>query len=246
MFKKVYFVTPTYNAGDHLIDLYESLKEQTNKNWEWYVYDDMSDDEKSLAILNNIASKDKRVKVTARLNKHWALKNLITGLTKDFGTNFPTKSENDAIIAVIDGDDAICNENCVSLILGEYNKNEKLDALWTAHSWDINSMNISRELPGNINPYQYPWVSSHLKTFKLSVLYKINLRNFKDLDGNWFKRGYDQALYLPILHLARERKFLDEICYLYRINSNSIKNRESKEMNQMSTVKLVRSRGYVE
>jgi len=52
-------------------------------------------------------------------------------------------------------------------------------------------------------------------------------------------------LYLPILHLARERKFINEICYLYRINSNSLKVRAWKEKNQMDTIRLVRSRGYI-
>jgi hypothetical protein len=154
-------------------------------------------------------------------------------------------SEN-SIIAILDGDDALCNENTVDLILREYNRNSKLDALWTAHAWDINGMNISKELPGNLNPYQYPWVSSHLKTFKLSVFQGINKENFQDLDNCWFERGYDQALYLPILHLARDRKFLDETCYLYRINSNSLKVRDWKEKSQMDTIRLVRSRGFVE
>jgi hypothetical protein len=107
-------------------------------------------------------------------------------------------------------------------------------------------MNISRDLPENINPYQYPWVSSHLKTFKANVFKKIKKENFQDLDGNWFERGYDQALYLPILHLASERKFINEICYLYRINSNSLKVRAWKEKNQMDTIRLVRSRGYIQ
>ncbi len=106
-------------------------------------------------------------------------------------------------------------------------------------------MNISRELPEKINPYQYPWVSSHLKTFKVNVFKQIKEENFKDLDGNWFERGYDQALYLPILLLAKDRKFLNEICYLYRINSNSLKVRPEKEKNQMDTIRLIRSRGYV-
>ena len=61
----------------------------------------------------------------------------------------------------------------------------------------------------------------------------------------WFERGYDQALYLPILFLARKSKYLNEICYLYRINSNSLKVRSWKEKNQLDTIKLVRARGFV-
>jgi len=239
---KVYFITPTYNASYHLEDLYESLLEQTNENWKWFILNDMSNDD-TLEIAQKIENKDKlkRVSVIAWTEKKFALKGICDCLSTFKETEYP----DDSIIAIVDGDDALCNENTVNLILSEYEKNPNLDSLWTAHSWDINGMNISKELPDNINPYQYPWVSSHLKTFKLGVFKKIKNKNFQDLDGNWFERGYDQALYLPILHLSKERKFLNEICYLYRINSNSLKIRQWKEKSQMDTIRLVRSRGLI-
>ena len=239
---KVYFITPTYNASYHLEDLYESLLEQTNENWQWFILNDMSNDD-TLEIAQKIENKDKlkRVSVIAWSEKKFALKGICDCLSTFKETEYP----DDSIIAIVDGDDALCNENTVNLILSEYEKNPNLDSLWTAHSWDINGMNISKELPDNINPYQYPWVSSHLKTFKLGVFKKIKNKHFQDLDGNWFERGYDQALYLPILHLSKERKFLNEICYLYRINSNSLKIRQWKEKSQMDTIRLVRSRGLI-
>ncbi len=239
MRKTVCFVSPTYNASFHLKECYESLREQTNSNWEWVILNDMSNDDTS-EIANNIAESDERERVTVinHDTKKFALKGIFDYLSSysDFSNQ---------IIAILDGDDALCNENTVDLILKEYENNPSLDSLWTSHSWDINGINISRELPGNLNPYQYPWVSSHLKTFKVSTFKKIKKENFQDLDGNWFERGYDQALYLPILYLSKERKFLDEICYLYRINSNSLKVRDWKEKSQMDTIRLVRSRGLL-
>lgn len=239
MRKNICFVTPTYNASFHLEECYESLKEQSNPNWEWVILNDMSDDN-TFEIANKIVMSDEkeRVIVINHDHKKFALKGIY-----DYLSGYNDFSEQ--IIAILDGDDALCNENTVDIILKEYENNTQLDALWTAHSWDINGMNISRELPEKINPYHYPWVSSHLKTFKVNVFKQIKEENFKDLDGNWFKRGYDQALYLPILHISKDRKFLNEICYLYRINSNSLKFRPEKEKNQMDTIRLVRSRGYV-
>jgi len=240
MKKTVCFISPTYNASFHLRDLYESLKEQTNKNWNWVILNDMSTDD-TLSIAKEIESEDEleRVTVIDHKEKKFALKGIYDCIEEynDFS---------EQIIAIVDGDDALCNENTVDIILKEYESNPNLDALWTAHSWDINGMNISNDLPGNLNPYQYPWVSSHLKTFKVNTFKKISSENFKDLDGKWFERGYDQALYLPILHLARERKFINETCYLYRINSNSLRVRDWKEKSQMDTIRLVRARGYVE
>jgi|TARA_R110001592_G_scaffold175969_3_gene415378 glycosyltransferase involved in cell wall biosynthesis len=241
MKKSIVFISPTYNASFHLSELYESLREQSNKNWSWVILNDMSNDD-TLEIANNIAKSDelKRVTIVNHIEKKFALKGIVDYLQSNY-----TSTHADTIVAIVDGDDALCNENTVDLVLKEYNDNQELEVLWTAHSWDINGMNISRDMPGNINPYQYPWVSSHLKTFKLGILQMISNENFKDLDGNWFERGYDQAIYLPLLHLAKSRKFLNEICYLYRINSNSLKVRDWKEKSQMDTIRLVRARGYV-
>jgi len=240
MRKNITFVSPTYNSSFQLKELYESLKEQTNKNWNWVILNDMSTDD-TYKIAKEIESSDEleRITVVNHEEKKYALRGICEYLSyySDFS---------EQIIAIVDGDDAVCNENTVDIILKEYNDNKDLDALWTAHTWDINGMNISTEIPGNINPYHYPWVSSHLKTFKVNTFKKIHEDNFKDLNGNWFERGYDQALYLPILHVAKERKYLNEICYLYRLNSNSLKVRNWKEKDQMDTVRLVRARGYVE
>ncbi len=240
MRKNVCFVTPAHNNSFHLEECYESLKEQTNPNWNWVILNDMSDDD-TFEIGNRIVSSDDRERVTFINHDHkkYELKGIY-----DYINNYNDFSN--TIIAILNGDDALCNESTVELILKEYRNNPELDALWTSHSWDINGINTSKEIPANLNPYQYPWVSSHLKTFKVSTFKKVNKDNFQDLDGKWFKRGWDQALYLPILYLARERKFLDEICYLYKVNTKLLEN--NKVLNDReahNTIKLVRSRGFL-
>jgi glycosyltransferase involved in cell wall biosynthesis len=238
--KEVIFIVPLYNAQDHLNDLSESLKEQTNKNWKCIFINDMSIDG-SIDIIKNICKNDERFKFINNDIKKWALRNVVE-CTRKF------ENVSDLIIAVLDGDDSLCNENTVDLLLKEYNKDDNIDTIWTAHTWDINSLNISKPLPENINvdPYDYPWCTSHLKTWKSNLLSKVSNENFKDLDGNWFIRGYDQALYLPLLYKSRKRKYIDEICYLYRINSSSLKVRDWNEKSQMDTVRLVRSRGFLQ
>jgi len=233
--EKVVFIIPMYNAAQHIKSLVASLKEQTNKNWEAILIDDMSDDD-SIFMANTCSGSDRRFTIIKNEEKKWALRNVVENARK--------YQDNDVIIANLDADDSLCNENTVELLLKNYNSNT--DTAWTAHTWDINGMNISRALPDNINPYQFPWCSSHLKTFRSSLLSKVSDNNFKDINGSWFKRGYDQALYLPLLYLSRERKFIDEVCYLYRINSSSIKTRDWNEKLQMDTVRYVRARGLID
>ena len=42
--------TPSYNRKKELKDLYESLKKQTNKDFEWLIVDDGSSDKKNKLI----------------------------------------------------------------------------------------------------------------------------------------------------------------------------------------------------
>ena len=235
---KVIFIVPMFNAAPHVKDLVESLKRQKNKNWEAILIDDMSSDD-TIFMVNHCVGHDKRFKFVVNKEKKWALKNVVENAKL-------VAQEKKCIIGILDGDDMLCNENTVDLILQAY-RDEEVGTAWTGHTWDINNINISKELPQSppVNPYEYPWVSSHLKTFRSDLLLKIKEENFKDMNGNWFKRGYDQALYLPLLYLSKKRKYIDEICYFYRINSNSMIYREWKEHDQLNTVKVVRSRGFL-
>ena len=234
--EKVVFISPMYNATAHLDELISSIKEQRNENWEHVIIDDMSKDD-SYELAKSLTEDDKRFTVIKNTEKKYALKNVITEARK-------YQNNSNVIIANIDADDALCNENTVDIILNEYKDNE-LDTAWTAHAWDINGMNISGKLTKNVNPYQVPWRTSHLKTWRATTLLGVDNENFQDLDGNWFTRGYDQALYLPLLFLSHKRKFINEICYLYRINSKSVERRIWSEKDQMNTVRLVRARGFV-
>ena len=233
---KVVFIVPMFNAAPHVGELIKSLQAQTNPNWEAILIDDMSEDD-TIFMANHCSGNDERITVISNKEKKWALKNVVD--------NARNVNLND-ITAVLDGDDALCNEKTVDLILNEY-QDEDVGTVWTGHKWDINNINISKELPDDppVNPYEYPWVTSHLKTFRASLIHDIHDNNFKDMYVDWFKRGYDQALYLPLLHLSKKRKYIDEVCYLYRINSNSMKHREWKEQDQLNTVKLVRARGFI-
>ena len=234
--EKVVFISPMYNASFHLKDLVESIKEQTNPNWEHVLIDDMSTDE-SVTLYKKLTDNDSRFRIISNNEKKWALKNVVD-VSREYQDN------NNVIIAILDADDSLCNENTVDLLLNAYK--DEVDTIWTSHTWDINGMNISRALPENVNPYQYHWSSSHLKTFRASLMTKVCDDNFKNLSGEWFKRGYDQAIYLPLLYISRKRKFLDEVCYLYRINSKSVNVRIWSEKDQMDTVRLVRARGFLQ
>ena len=230
---RVLFIIPCYNASKNIENIEKSLMGQSSDEWDAILIDDISQDD-----TYEVASTLRKDKFTVIKNeeKKYALRNIVENARK-------CENMENTIIAVIDGDDYLCNENAVSLLLDAYR--EKCDVVWTAHRWDVNNLNISKEIPENVDPYSWPWCSSHLRTFRATLLKDIKDENFKNEKGEWFKRGYDQALMLPLLKMSKKNRYIDEVCYVYNINSVSIPYRDYEEMSQISTVNLVRSRGFI-
>jgi glycosyltransferase involved in cell wall biosynthesis len=231
----IVFISPCFNAEANLDSLVESVRSQLNSNFKHILIDDMSEDGTADKLIS-ICEDDDRFSFIINKEKKFALRNIVEVSRK-------YENEKDTIIAVIDGDDQLCNNETIDLLMREYEKGS--DVVWTGHRWDINNLNISRSMPDNVDPYSWPWCSSHLRTFRSTLLKQISDINFKDPWGNWFQRGYDQALMLPILKLTNKRKYIDEICYLYNIESVSVNDRDWCEMKQLSTINLVRARGFL-
>jgi len=233
---KIILISPCFNAEDNIENLTKSVLSQSDIRWEHILIDDMSEDDTSGKIIG-LPSSDKRFKPVINSDKKFALRNIIEAARE-------YQDQEDIIIGIIDGDDALCNNNTIGLVLSEYEKGS--DVVWTGHKWDINGINISKSMPSNVDPYQWQWSSSHFRTFRASLLKDISDKNFKDFDNNWFERGYDQALMLPLLSVTTNRKYIDKICYRYNIDSVSVNDRDWAEKKQLSTINLVRARGFLD
>lgn len=236
---KLVIVTACRNARDNFDALCASIDEQTSRDWVHVVVDDASDPEKSLVDVQYDNSDRRRVILNDE--RRWALRNII-----DVAREY--QEQDDVIIGTVDGDDQLCDPNCVETILETYRKHEQLDVLWTGHKWDINEeMNVSREMPQKVDPYEYPWCSSHFRTFRARLLKDISDENFKDYKGEWFRRGYDQALMLPVLKVGDMRGYIDAPMYLYRMDSCSIPlvDRPGSEVEQVHNIAFIRARGFV-
>ncbi len=59
----VSLITPSYNIGTRIFKTYESLLNQTHKNWEWILFDDSDDDGETYRLLSKVAATDSRIKL---------------------------------------------------------------------------------------------------------------------------------------------------------------------------------------
>ena len=81
-----------------------------------------------------------------------------------------------------------------------------------------------------------------MKTFKVSALKKIDVSNFKNKEGEWFLRCYDQALMLPLMHSTNNWYFLNEKLYHYSVDPEVTF--KSIEL-QAYIENFIRTRGYI-
>jgi len=245
-------IVPTYNAGDNLGALIESVRAQSVRKWRMHITCDecVESFEKANEIVEKLG--DHRINVFFNKERKYALKNIYDTIQEQ------VKDEN-AIIAIIDGDDQLCDNQCLEYAAKSYEDvvvedvlcEKGCQILWTGHKWDDRELNVSQFLPPNENPYTYPWVSSHLRTFKKSLLDQINVKNFQDDTGAWFKRGYDQALMLPLLYYAYKNSlkacYLPRICYIYNHKASATpKNEHTGGKLEESIATFLRHRGYIE
>jgi len=245
-------IVPTFKAADNLGALVESVRAQTHEQWKLYIACDgcPSSFDKATEIINKLS--DPRIDVILNPKRQYALKNIYNTIQENVANP-------DSIIVIIDGDDQLCDNDCFHYISRSYEDTvvedvlcEKgCEVLWTGHKWDDRDLNVSQFLPPNENPYTYPWVSSHLRTFKKRLLDNINIKNFQDDTGAWFKRGYDQALMLPMLYHCHKKNlkacYLPRICYIYNhAGSATPKEEHTGGKLEEGIAKLIRHRGYIE
>lgn len=154
--------------------------------------------------------------------------------------------DEDCIIGIIDSDDYLWGNDCLSNVKKQYDLG--FDCVWTGNELTGIGVNFSGPLSDDADVYTHDWVSSHFKTFKLSDYKTVCPANFLDEKGDWFKACYDQALMLPILHNILNRggktKYIDKVHYIYN-GPTSINEDSEYRKSQLYNEHFIRSRGYV-
>lgn len=110
-------ITPIYNRASIVINLYNSLKEQDSKNFEWLIVDDGSRDNISEVVLGFITENAIPIKYIQKKNggKHTAV-------------NLALNYVNTELVFIVDSDDSLSKE-AVSTILTYHEKYKGRDDL---------------------------------------------------------------------------------------------------------------------
>lgn len=224
--------------------LLHSICGQSNENWQLILIDDVSSDyhvRQSKSIISDFKSincgryADKIIDIW-NTEKKWEVANVLHGISL-------CDDDND-IICRIDADDWLTDLDGLAYLARIYSSRQ-FDAIWTAHRWAFSDKNISGPMSPGSDPYQHPWVSSHLKTFRKYLLNNVNDENFRGEDGNYIRRAGDQAIMLPAIFNAKSYTYVPRVMYHYTIKDVPETYQTSDAIFQRDEALFLRQRGYV-
>ncbi len=239
---KFAFAIPTRNSTSTLEQALISLAGQSYKNWRAIIVDDCSTDDTVEAI--DIVSRELGIKnkltVIRNTERSWEIANTLKALEN---------IQNDEIVCRLDLDDYLCDLNALDITAQAYKHFPNVDVVYSKQRWfdenQLTNFNISANLPKGADPYVYPWVTSHFKTFRRSLLNNVKDTNYRGADGEYFKRIGDQAFMLPALKNAREWFFLEYPFYAYRCSMKPETFESEDAKFQASEAQFLRQRGYI-
>jgi glycosyltransferase involved in cell wall biosynthesis len=245
---KFIFVAPMFNASKTLEQMLYSICGQSYKNWKLILIDDISNDHERIEEANIIKSfknligdngrsqDDQKINVVWNKTKKWEVENVLYGISM---------CEDEDIICRIDADDWLTDLDALTYLNALYNQTGA-EVLWSAHRWEYTDRNISGPMPPDADPYNFPWVSSHLKTFRKRLINDVNDINFRGEDGNYIRRAGDQAIYLPILFKTKKRGFVPRVFYHYTIDEKNGEIYQTDDAKfQKDEAEFLRRRGFI-
>lgn len=246
MSNKFVFVIPYFNCEEDIEKTIYSMVSQSYDSWQAILINDMSTDASRSIVKETVSALPVKLRNKFLLwdneEKHGEVRNTLKAIDV---------IEDDNIVCRLDGGDWL-TENDLLQILNSVYQEPRTSVAWTAHRWSYTTQNISgpMKLSGNQTVYQHPWVSSHLKTFRCETLKKVPDINFRDANGDYIMIACDQAVFLPMMHMAHQEgknlQFVPIVGYHYNIdlsNKNLFTNERS--LRQKMSAEMIRERGFL-
>lgn len=215
---------------DFIIECLESVERQNYNNYEVIIVNDGAKDTK---IINEYISNKSNYKIIHRENNEGPAASKFTFLSY-IKENIYNYNAND-IVAILDGDDYLMNNNALKIINNTYLKTK----CWVSCSnfegkFNHNIINKMINCKKNkINLRENFIGFPHIRTFKLGLINHMDLTRFK-IEGKFITKCSDQPIIFQIIELSTWDKveIIPEKLYFYRehnLNSYKTVSKQDKE-----------------
>jgi GT2 family glycosyltransferase/glycosyltransferase involved in cell wall biosynthesis len=220
--QKICVISPFYNGKEYLENMIMSVATQDYKNYHHIIIDDCSTDGSYEHITKIISSlpNDLQKKYTIVRNKE----NM--GAVYNQVTKIKPILDSEALIMLLDGDDALMPDNNIFNYYNSLFADGKTEyAYGSCWSMVDNIPLIAQPYPKKIRDakayrsHKFNWGMPypHLRVFKKKLINDIDESVFKNDNGNWFMAGGDNATFYNIIEQANPDKVVavQDIFYLY-------------------------------
>lgn len=251
--QKIVIISPFYNAEEYLAETIKSVSSQNYQNYEHYLINDLSTDNSLAVISNTLSELPESIRPKFKLINNTENK----GAVYNQINTIRNINDKDAIVMLLDGDDKLIPQNDIFNYYNDLYDDDSIEFTYGS-CWSMvdNIPLIAQPYPKEVRiaktyrKHLFNWgiPYTHLRTFKRSLLDKMDNTPFQNTQGEWYRAGGDNAVFYALIEAADSNK-IKAVCDIhyhyndknpandYKIN-NPVQNTTATEIRNREPVLL--------
>lgn len=216
------------NCAPYVREAIQSVARQTHPNVHVLFIDDCSDDDTAdaaqAALSELLPGRFELVRNPERVGK-----------ACNASTHLRRAAREHDIVAVLDADDFLLDVTVLAQLAHAYRQGH--DVVWTNYLTDHGRFGGNGPLDRNKSPRAQRWLTSHLFSFRASLLETVPEEYFQHPDGNWLDAACDLAIAYPILDQTRRYQYIPVHAYRYTESNPQSHHNQAAERQTLSSPK---------
>lgn len=216
------------NCAPYVAEAVQSVARQTHREVHALFVDDCSDDDTFAAA-------------EAALNQHLSGRYTLVrnpermGKAYNASVHLREAARNHDVVAVLDADDSLLDVTILAQLAHAYRQGH--DVVWTNYLTDHGRFGGNGPLDRNKSPRAQRWLTSHLFSFRASLLETVPEDHFQYPDGRWLDAACDLAIAYPILDQTRRYQYIPVHAYRYTESNPQSHHNQAEERQSLSSPK---------